>query len=210
MRRVLLTVSFCLLALNVSSAQQLPILNGTAISLPHPSYSNEFKELCAYGKVSIEVVIGLNGSVEEASAIDGDPILYDAAVAAARKAKFKFNIDSSPIRHRGLVIYNFPIEKKCIDGGVVNKRAINIPAPDLRKIEHISKNPTVVEVRIVVDMITGKVKLARAISGYVMYFAICEESASKAKFSPSLIDGLPVDVKATLIYKFNPNGSIEY
>jgi hypothetical protein len=207
---MLLLVSICLLSVTISSAQSLPILNGSAILLPHPEYLKEFKDLCAYGEVSVRVVVSPGGAVEEANAVTGDPILYDSAITAARKAEFKFNVDGPPIKHTGLVIYSFPTERKCIDAGVVNKKTISIPKPDLTKVEHLSARAVRVEVRIIVDMLTGRVKFARAYSGYIFYFAVCERSARNARFSPVFVDGKVLDVKATLVYKFNPDGSIEY
>jgi TonB family protein len=189
---------------------RLPILNGSATVLPKPEYTQELQDLCAYGKVEIQVAISAEGRVEDAKPVSGDPILYESALKAVRRAKFRFNGDLSAIKHMGLVVYDFPVKRKCIEAGVVNKRARNIPQPDVTKLEHLSPAPITVEVRIVVDMPTGEVKAARAFSGNILYFAITEKSALGTKFTPANINGRPVDVKATLVYKFNPNGSIEY
>jgi hypothetical protein len=167
------------------------------------------QNLCAYGRVTVKAVTALDGSVGEATAISGDPILYESAVAAAKKAMFRFGVDGPPIKHTGLVVYNFPMKRKCIDGGVVNKRAITLPAPDLSHIEHLLKSPTTIEVRIIVDM-DGEIKNVRAYSGNILYYKICEDAAWKTKFSSARVDGARVDIKGTLVYKFNPDGTIDY
>jgi len=208
--RIFVAALFCLTIVVSSAAQKLPVLNGSAIFLPKPVYSTEFEELCAFGKVSIKVVIGLNGSVEKASPISGDPVLYDSAVAAVKRAIFRSNADGPLIEQTGVVIYDFPVKRKCIDVGIVNKRAKSIPKPDLSKIEHLSATPVVIEVRLIVDISTGKVKSARAFSGNIIYWSICQKSALKVRFTPTMIDGVPVDAKGTLVYKFNPDGSIEF
>ena len=210
MHRILLAVLLCLFSITVALAQSLPVLNGSAIRLPRPAYEKEFVGLCAYGKVSIKVVVDRSGLVEEATPIFGDPILFQSAVAAATKAKFRFVSDLPRIKHTGLIVYNFPSKRKCIDGGVLNKKAISLPSPDLSKIEHLSSNPIIVEVRIIVDILSGEVKSARAYSGNIIYRAICEKAAASTKFSGGMIDGLPVDVKGTLVYRFRPDGSLEY
>lgn len=138
MLRFLSATSLCLYISTVVLAQRLPVLNGSAISLPKPAYSREFKDLCAYGQVNVKVTVSPSGSVEDASATSGDPILYDAAVVAVKKAKFRFYADAPPIKRTGLVVYNFPSTRNCIDGGVLNKKAISLPSPDLSKIEQLS------------------------------------------------------------------------
>jgi hypothetical protein len=193
-----------------SGKPHLPILNGAAIVLPKPEYSQELQNLCAYGKVEIRVALSADAPVEDAKPISGDPLLYESALKAVRRAKFRINDDLPAIKHTGLVVYDFPTKRKCIEAGVVNKRARNISKPNLTKIEHLSNLPVTVEVRVVVDMLTGEVKAARAYSGNALYFAVAEKSAKNAKFTPTNVNGQPVDVKATLVYTFNPDGSIRY
>ena len=208
--RMVFALLCCFMFIRASTAQSLPVVNGSADVLPKPVYSKEFKNLCASGKVSIKVTISPNGLVENASPVSGDPVLYDSAVSAAKRARFRLISDLPRIRRTGLLIYNFPAERRWIEAGVINKKSINIPRPELSAIEHLSSSAVVVEVRIIVDILSGEVKFARAISGDTVYHSICEKSALKAKFAGAMIDGQPVDVKATLVYKFNPDGTIEF
>lgn len=186
------------------------IVNGRATYLPKPVYSQEAKDFCAKGQVEIEVLIGEDGNVVEAKAISGDELLRDSAVSAAKKAKFA-PVPEMPVKTRGIIIYNFVSERKCIVVGIVNKKARSIPKPEvanLNKPKHLRiKQDEVVEVQIIIQLWSGKVIRARAISGHPMLRAACENSARQAKFSSVHLD---LTMRAILMYKFKPNGEIEY
>lgn len=189
------------------------IVNGKAAKLPKPVYSQEAKDFCADGKVEVEVLIGENGDVISAAAISGDELLRDAAVEAVKGAKFRQTADGTPVKTKGIIVYNFAPEQKCIVVGVVNKKALNIPKPKVGNIIHpkhlrISKKETV-EVQIMIEIWSGKVLRARAVSGHPLLRAACEASARQSKFSP--VNDVPnIPLRATLVYKFKPDGKIEF
>ena len=137
------------------------IVNGAATYLPKPDYPQEAKDFCASGKVEIEVLIGENGNVIKAKAISGDELLRDVSVKAVKKAKFRFGYDGPLVKVEGIIVYNFPPEKKCIDAGIVNKNATFIPKPEFPKSCRCAGN---VVVQIIYDQ-NGKVTKARAVSG---------------------------------------------
>ena len=62
----------------------------------------------ASGKVTIQVLIDVDGNVVSAKIIDGNPLLAEAAAKAARRAKFAPTIlAGDPIQVSGDIIYNF-------------------------------------------------------------------------------------------------------
>ena len=138
------------------------IVNGRATYLPLPDYPQEAKDLCASGQVLVKVLIDENGNVIEAEALSGDELLRDYAVEAAKKAKFRQISDSVPVKIGGTLVYNFIPERICVDAGVVNKKARNLPKPVLNPDLKINEETTV-RVRVVIDE-AGKVILAKAIS----------------------------------------------
>ena len=187
--------------------EKLGIVNGKATSLPKPEYPPEAKDFCAGGKVEIKVLIGEKGDVLEAEAISGDELLRGVSVDAVRKAKF-IPVHSWPVKVKGIVVYNFDfLSPKCITVGIVNKKALNLPPP---KVANLSppKKESIMAVRIIVDE-SGKVTQARAVFGHPLLRAACEAAARQAKFSPSFINGPPVKVRALLVYKFKPDGSVD-
>ncbi len=84
------------------------VLNGKAISLPKPPYPAAAKAVRASGSVSVQVTINESGSVVSASAVSGHPLLQQAAVAAARQAKFApTTLSGQAVSVSGIIIYNF-------------------------------------------------------------------------------------------------------
>lgn len=96
--------------------------------------------------------------------------------------------------------------------GIVNKKALTLPKPQVGNVIHprhlkIQKEE-IVAVQILIDM-DGIVTSTKAISGHPLLYNACELAAQQAKFSPTLINGLPISVKDLLVYKFKPEGIID-
>ncbi|MGQ0541730.1 MAG: energy transducer TonB [Blastocatellia bacterium] len=190
----------------------LGIVNGRATYLPKPLYPREANDVCADGKVEVEVLVNKKGRVMAAKAVSGDDLLTKSAVAAARRAKFR-TFHGQPKQLRGIVVYDFDSLSKCVEAGVVNKKANSIPKPQVATIIHpphlqINQVQTV-KVQIVIDE-EGDVISARAVSGHPLLRAACIRSAVQAKFPATLINPGPLKVKAFLIYTFKPDGTIEF
>ena len=88
------------------------ILNGKATSKPMPPYPPEAKAAGAQGTVTVRVVVDEGGHVIEATAVSGHELLREAAVAAARQARFSPTLLSGrPVKVTGHVTYNFVLER---------------------------------------------------------------------------------------------------
>jgi periplasmic protein TonB len=84
------------------------VLNGKAISLPKPSYPPIARAAHASGTVVVQVLIDENGSVVSANAVSGHPLLTQAAVNAARQARFSpTKLSGQPVKVTGVIQYNF-------------------------------------------------------------------------------------------------------
>ena len=84
------------------------VLNGKAINLPKPGYPPIARAAHAAGTVVVQVLIDENGNVVSASAVSGDPLLINAAVSAARQAKFSpTKLSGQPVKVTGVIQYNF-------------------------------------------------------------------------------------------------------
>jgi protein TonB len=84
------------------------VLNGSATSLPKPEYPEIAKNVRASGMVSVEVVIDETGKVISARAASGHPLLREAAVKAATRARFSpTKLSGQPVKVSGIVNYNF-------------------------------------------------------------------------------------------------------
>ncbi|MFL6255876.1 MAG: cytochrome c oxidase assembly factor Coa1 family protein [Pyrinomonadaceae bacterium] len=88
------------------------VLNDKAISKPQPPYPPVAKAARASGTVTVQVLVDETGSVVTAKALSGHPLLQNAAVAAARQAKFSPTLLSGkPVKVSGVLTYNFVLEQ---------------------------------------------------------------------------------------------------
>jgi Ca-activated chloride channel family protein len=86
------------------------VLNGRAISLPKPVYPPSAKTFRTEGVVTVEVLLDENGKVISARAIDGSPMLRQAAVDAARQARFSpTSLSGQPVKVSGVITYKFSL-----------------------------------------------------------------------------------------------------
>lgn len=84
------------------------VLNGKAISLPKPDYPAEARAAGAAGAVAVQVTVDEGGSVVEAKAVSGHPLLQPVSVNAALQAKFApTSLMGEPVKVTGVIIFNF-------------------------------------------------------------------------------------------------------
>ncbi len=89
------------------------VLRNAAVVLPEPQYPADAELARASGPVQVELIIDQNGVVTTARATSGNPMLYDAATSAARKARFLMSAFSDhPTGAYSVLTYNFarPVE----------------------------------------------------------------------------------------------------
>ncbi|HEY3103897.1 MAG TPA: TonB family protein, partial [Pyrinomonadaceae bacterium] len=83
-------------------------LNDKALSLPNPEYPTIARAAKASGPVTVEVIVDEQGNVIDAKAISGHPLLQNASVKAAWRAKFApTSLEGKPVKVTGVIVYNF-------------------------------------------------------------------------------------------------------
>lgn len=86
------------------------VLNGTAISLPTPTYPESAKRMRLSGVVTVSVVVDELGRVLTAHATSGPGPLRDAAITAALKARFSpTKLSGQPVKVSGMINYKFSL-----------------------------------------------------------------------------------------------------
>jgi TonB family protein len=90
---------------------------------------------------------------------------------------------------------------KPMSGGVLNGRAVTLPAPEYPEPAKRMRASGLVTVEVVVD-VTGRVISAKALTGHTTLRAAAEQAALRARFSPTLLSGQPVKVVGTINYNF--------
>lgn len=88
------------------------VLNGKALHLPKPMYPPAAKSIRAAGVVNVEVTLSEDGKVLTARAVSGNPFLRQAAVDAARQARFSQTVLSGkPVQVVGVITYTFSLNQ---------------------------------------------------------------------------------------------------
>lgn len=189
------------------------VLNDIAINLVQPEYPKIAEALCVGGKVEVETKFrGETGQVVEARAISGDALLHEASVKAAKATKFPPANISYSINYYvlGSIVYDFDgfVKKKCIDGGVLNGKALNLPKPVTNR--HIRiKTETEIKVRVLVDVYEGKVVAAHTGIGHPLVRSACENAARNATFTPFQHGNQRIFARGIIIYKVKPDRTVE-
>ena len=93
------------------------------------------------------------------------------------------------------------VEREPIHGGVLNGKAVNLPAPEYPAIARSAHASGSVTVAITVDE-EGNVIEAKAVSGHPLLQAASVSAAREAKFAPTRLEGEPVRVSGVIIYNF--------
>jgi TonB family protein len=84
------------------------ILNSKAEKLPEPKYPAEAKTTHAFGEVQVKILVDETGKVISAEALFGPESLRQAAVDAAKLARFKPTIvDGVAVKVSGILTYDF-------------------------------------------------------------------------------------------------------
>ncbi len=90
-----------------------------------------------------------------------------------------------------------------VEGGIVNDRAIELPAPKYPATGTRVRVAGEVQVKVLIDE-TGKVISAEAVFGPELLRASAVEAATRARFKPTLVAGVPVKVSGIITYDIKP------
>ncbi len=91
--------------------------------------------------------------------------------------------------------------RRAIEGGVLNGKAANLPAPEYPAIARAAHASGDVAVKVIIDE-SGNVVGAEAVSGHPLLRAAAVSAAREAKFTPTRLQGEPVKVSGVLVYNF--------
>jgi len=236
MKRLLFAGFLLFSASSLLVAQDVPkqinggVLNGKAVSLPKPVYPEQARREKLDGIVRIDVVINEEGEVisaepstgmveiyrpggsgmpEKEAANTADPMLIDAGVEAARKAKFSPTfLSGKAVFVKGTIVYRFvapdqsPVNE-APRGGLLNGKAVVLPKPAYPEAAKAVKAGGTVSVQVLIDE-GGNVISAEAISGHPLLRAAAVEAARGAQFAPTVMNGSVVKVSGIVTYNFVP------
>ncbi len=92
---------------------------------------------------------------------------------------------------------------KQISAGVLNGKAVKLVLPAYPPAARAVKASGAVNVQVTIDEL-GNVISASAVSGHPLLRAAAVEAARNSSFSPTLLEGIPVKVRGSIVYTFAP------
>jgi len=95
------------------------------------------------------------------------------------------------------------VTPKAVSGGVLNSKATSLVKPEYPEAARAVKAGGAVNVQVTIDE-EGNVISATAVSGHPLLRAASESAARASKFSPTLLQGVPVKVTGIIVYNFVP------
>jgi protein TonB len=123
------------------------------------------------------------------------PVSNSAAESGGPVVKSEAEAPAAPVRTGPL---------KPISGGILNGKAVSLPAPVYPEMAKKARSFGLVEVEVVID-ITGKVISAKAVKGPALLQQSAEQAAKLARFTPTLLSGQPVRITGVITYNFTLN-----
>jgi Ca-activated chloride channel family protein len=116
------------------------VLNGKATSKPLPAYPATAKAAKAQGAVAVQVVVDEAGRVISAQAVSGNPLLQQAAVAAAQQARFSPTLMSGkPVKVSGVITYNFNLGASATSAGELEAANASPGPEELKRQQLLAK-----------------------------------------------------------------------
>lgn len=139
-------------------------------------------------------------STDRAGAAGSSPVASVVRPGSSSAGPVVNSEGEAPVREApARVIARGPV--KPVSGGILNGKAMTLPAPLYPETARRARTGGVVVVEVIVD-VTGRVISAKAVEGPTMLQAAAETAARQARFSPTLLSGQPVRVSGKINYNF--------
>lgn len=168
-------------------ASMARMLQPAASSSPAPNNSSAVKETRVVASLPVRT------SSAKLSESQIQPLNLDTRSLEAGKKDVLASDSEPPPAPRPLL--------KPMSGGVLNGKAVSLPAPTYPEIARRMHTGGKVEVEVIVDE-NGKVISAHATSGPNVLRDVAVEAALRARFTPTKLSGQPVKIAGRIDYNF--------
>jgi hypothetical protein len=218
MRSALLFVSICFVLAGNVAAQTAPS-EPKRISGPHPIFPDGAENIIYGDSITVWMTVDKNGRVADAGTYGpltpcsniADPVavgISQAAITAAKANVFE------PILKNGKPIeFTIPITyqlRRRVSSGepgsktdksdIVKGKMISLPQPQF-SFDEKPRPPEKVSIRVLVGE-NGEVLSARPVAGRWLLFEATVKAACKARFGPTLLQGVPIKTTRVITYDF--------
>jgi TonB family protein len=221
-RQFLPVVTLVLLLAGMVSAQQsapspqrLRISQGVAMGLIthriEPQYPEEARRRSIQGQVVVRFVIDKEGNTTDVFAIEGDPLLRDAAVAAVKQWKFKpYLLNGEPIQVETNATLGFKLNPP-LDPGPPGKLRVSQDVAErdiLRKVNPVYPAVAVINHIHGIVILSGTIDTkgnmvdVKPVSGHPVLVDAAVQAVKQWKYKPYMLNGQPVAVETTVKISF--------
>lgn len=119
-RLTVVAIAVCIAWTNIEAQPPAParptrvraeVLETNLVEKAAPVYPREAREARIQGEVELDIVIGFDGTVEEAVALSGPAELLDSAVAAVRQWRYRPTLlNGQPVRVITTVVIHYQLQ----------------------------------------------------------------------------------------------------
>ena len=147
----------------------------------------------------------------EISTVNTDPVVPRGDVSLTRSAgpsgpglatEEPVEIEKPRVEPPPVVAEKPKAQKPLVSGGVLNGKATSLPKPNYSAAAKAVGAQGQVNVQVLIDE-TGRVVSANAVSGHPLLKPEAERAARNARFTPTLLTGVPVKVTGVIVYNFS-------
>jgi protein TonB len=167
--------------------------NNTVAAQPKPSNADAAKSAPARNTAAPRMVASLDRGLTAGAPAPAAAASANVPLAEGPAVKSEGEAPAAPPVRTG------PL--KPVSGGVLNGKAISLPAPVYPDIARRAGAAGVVQVEVVID-INGKVISAKATTGPAVLRQAAEMAARLARFNPTLLSGQPMRIAGVINYNF--------
>ena len=185
------------------------VIRGRGVSRPLPAYPEPALKSGVQGSVILQGVISVDGTVKNLRVVQGDPLLAQSALDAAKKWRYDISyLNREPIEIGTFDEMKFSIGAKPevstplrVSEGVTMGRAISQPAPSYPELARRSGVEGAVTVRgaIAVD---GTVKNLHVVEGHPLLTQAVLDAVRRWRFQPSYLNRVPVEVETVFVVQY--------
>jgi TonB family protein len=161
------------------------------------------------GSVILQGVISVDGTVKKLRVVQGDPLLAQSALDAAKKWRYDISyLNREPIEIGTIDEMKFSIGDKPevsaplrVSEGVAIGRAINQPTPSYPEVARRLgvEGAVVVRGAIAVD---GTVKNLHVVEGHPLLTQAVLDAVRRWRFQPSYLNRVPVEVETVFVVHY--------
>lgn len=185
------------------------VIRGRAVSRPLPAYPEPALKSGVQGSVILQGVISVDGTVKNLRVVQGNPLLAQSALEAAKKWRYDISyLNREPIEIGTFDEMKFSLADKPevsaplrVSEGVTIGRALSQPVPSYPELARRMGVEGAVIVRGTIA-VSGTVKNLQVVEGHPLLTQSVLDAVRRWRFQPSYLNRVPVEVETVFVVQY--------